>query len=73
MDGLAAAEIPLAARIIAVCDAYVAMTSDRPYRSAVSTAEAMDELRSCADSQFDPAVVDVFCAVLAERLAAQAA
>ena len=73
VDGLAAEEIPLAARIIAVCDAYVAMTSDRPYRSAVSTAEAIEELRGCAGSQFDPAVVSVFCAVLAERLAAHAA
>ncbi len=73
VDGLAAEEIPLAARVIAVCDAYVAMTSDRPYRRAVSPAEAIDELRRCSGSQFDPKVVDLFCTVVAERLAVQAA
>jgi two-component system cell cycle response regulator len=58
-------QIPLAARIIAVCDAYHAMTSDRPYGQGVDAAEAMAELRRCAGSQFDPNVVEVFCAELA--------
>jgi HD-GYP domain-containing protein (c-di-GMP phosphodiesterase class II) len=61
VDGLAAASIPLAARIIAVCDAYAAMTSDRPYRRAMSAADALAELRRCSGSQFDPEVVFAFC------------
>jgi diguanylate cyclase (GGDEF)-like protein len=60
-DGLVGDEIPLGARIIAVCDAYDAMTSDRPYQTAVSIDDALLELRRCAGSQFDPKVVEVFC------------
>ena len=56
-DGLAGDEIPLAARIVAACDAYDAMTSDRCYRSARSPDSARDELRREAGHQFDPAVV----------------
>ena len=63
-DGLVGAEIPLGARIIAVCDAYDAITRDRPYRKARSVAEALMELRRCAGMQFDPAVVAVFCTVV---------
>jgi two-component system cell cycle response regulator len=73
VDGLAGEEIPLAARIVAVCDAFAAMTSDRPYCAAASAAEAVEELRRCAGTQFDPAIVEVFCAVAAERPAAHAA
>jgi diguanylate cyclase (GGDEF)-like protein/PAS domain S-box-containing protein len=65
-DGLAAEEIPLGARIIAVCDAYDAMVSDRPYRAALEPAEALAELKLCAGKQFDPAVIDVFTAALAD-------
>ncbi len=61
-DGLAGDEIPLAARIIAVCDAYDAMTSDRPYRPAMSTKAALAELRHNSGTQFDPAVVEIFAA-----------
>ena len=61
-DGLAAEEIPLGARVVSVCDAFHAMTSDRAYRSAVSEEEAVKELRACAGSQFDPEVVEAFCA-----------
>jgi two-component system cell cycle response regulator len=57
-------DIPLGARIIAVCDAYDAMVSDRPYRRGRSAATAMDELRRCAGTQFDPAVVEAFVAEL---------
>jgi diguanylate cyclase (GGDEF)-like protein len=64
-DGIAGEEIPLGSRIIAVCDAYDAMVSDRPYRSAMSREVALDEIRRCAGTQFDPAVVDVFAGVLA--------
>jgi HD-GYP domain-containing protein (c-di-GMP phosphodiesterase class II) len=66
-DGLAGEAIPLAARIIAACDAYSAITSDRRYRAARTPAEAIAELRRCADQQFDPQVVDVLCAVLADE------
>jgi diguanylate cyclase (GGDEF)-like protein len=62
-DGLAADDIPLGARIIAVCDAYDAMTSDRSYRDAVPMEDALVELRRCAGSQFDPEVVETFCSV----------
>jgi len=59
-DGLAGDAIPLASRILLVCDAYDAMTSDRPYREALAADAAREELRRCAGSQFDPAVVDAF-------------
>jgi HD-GYP domain-containing protein (c-di-GMP phosphodiesterase class II) len=62
-DALAGDEIPLAARIIAVCDAYSAMTSERPYRLPVRRAQALAELRRCAGTQFDPEVVETFCAI----------
>ena len=61
-DRLRGTEIPLGARIIAVCDAYDAMTSQRPYAVPRSSEEAKLELRRCAGSQFDPAVVEAFCA-----------
>jgi HD-GYP domain-containing protein (c-di-GMP phosphodiesterase class II) len=56
-DGLAAREIPLAARIIAACDTYDAIITDRPYRAARSSAEACAELERVSGSQLDPAVV----------------
>jgi two-component system cell cycle response regulator len=58
-------DAPVGARIIAVCDAFHAMTSDRPYRSAIDAADAIIELRRCAGTQFDPDVVEVFCAQFA--------
>ena len=63
-DGLRGDEIPLGARVVAVCDAFNAMTGERPYREPVSDAEAVEELRRCAGSQFDPMVVDAFCRVI---------
>jgi HD-GYP domain-containing protein (c-di-GMP phosphodiesterase class II) len=63
--GTAGESIPLEARILAVADSYEAMTAVRPYRSApLSEAAARIELRRCAGTQFDPAVVDAFLAVL---------
>ena len=53
-------DIPLGARVIAVADAFDAMTSDRPYRAAMSVAEAVAEIKRCADSQFDPVIVAAF-------------
>ncbi len=64
-DGLAGREIPLGSRIIAVCDAFDAMTTDRPYRRAIDKAIATQELRRCSGSQFDPDVVERFCATMA--------
>ncbi|HUW44942.1 MAG TPA: HD domain-containing phosphohydrolase [Dehalococcoidia bacterium] len=55
---IAGNDIPLGARIIAVADAFDAMTSDRPYRSAMSIVEAIDEIKRCAGNQFDLAVVN---------------
>jgi HD-GYP domain-containing protein (c-di-GMP phosphodiesterase class II) len=66
-DGLAGEEIPLGSRIIAVCDAYDAMVSDRPYRAPLTSIQALGELRRCAGEQFDPDVVHVFSDVLAQR------
>jgi len=62
-DGLAGTAIPLGARIVTACDAYDAMTSDRPYQRALAHGEALEELRRCAGTQFDPDVVDAFCRV----------
>jgi HD-GYP domain-containing protein (c-di-GMP phosphodiesterase class II) len=58
-DGLAGERIPLSSRIITACDAFHAMTSDRPYRQALPRAKAFRELRAGSGSQFDPAVVEV--------------
>lgn len=59
-DGLAGEEIPLGARIVAVADAFDAMTSDRPYRAALGRRQALARLRRARGSQLDPDVVDVF-------------
>jgi HD-GYP domain-containing protein (c-di-GMP phosphodiesterase class II) len=59
--------IPLAARIVACCDAYSAMTTDRSYRAARPLAEALAELRACAGTHFDPDVAAATCAVVQRR------
>jgi len=58
-DGLCGCEIPLLARIVSVCDAYDALISDRPYRSRVSSTEALAILRRGAGGQWDPELVDL--------------
>jgi diguanylate cyclase (GGDEF)-like protein/putative nucleotidyltransferase with HDIG domain len=63
--GMAGAEIPLEARILAVADAYEAMTADRAYRAALGHDAAQAELRAGSGTQFDPQVVEAFLAVLA--------
>jgi diguanylate cyclase (GGDEF)-like protein len=62
-DGLCGDEIPLASRIVFVCDAYDSMTTDRSYRARLDDAAAIKELRGNAATQFDPAIVDAFCDV----------
>jgi diguanylate cyclase (GGDEF)-like protein len=66
-DGLLGREIPLEARIIAVCDAFMAMTTRRSYGEQLTTESALAELRRCAGSQFDPSVVTAFSQALAAQ------
>jgi diguanylate cyclase (GGDEF)-like protein len=61
-DGLVGQTIPLGARIVSACDAWDAMITTRPYRHALSTADALRELRRCSGTQFDPVVVRALCA-----------
>ncbi len=58
-EGIAGEDIPIASRIIMICDSIDAMLSDRPYRSALSLPEVENELRRCAGTQFDPKIVNV--------------
>jgi HD-GYP domain-containing protein (c-di-GMP phosphodiesterase class II) len=66
-DGLKERLIPIGSRIILACDAYHAMITDRPYRAAMSTAEAAAELRRGAGTQFDPEVVDALLDLLGHQ------
>jgi len=66
-DRLVGEAIPLGSRIILACDAYHAMTSDRPYRAAMSHGEAVGELAHCSGTQFDPRVVAALIAQLGRR------
>lgn len=65
--GLAGEEIPLQCRILSIVDAYDAMTSDRPYRKAMTKKDAIEELLRCSGSQFEPKLVDSFLALLANN------
>lgn len=68
-DGLSGEEIPVESRILAVADAFDAMTEERSYRSRLVRSEAIEELLLCAGSQFDSFVVEAFCEVLrAEKM-----
>ena len=68
--GLAGPDIPVEARVLAVADAFDAMTSVRPYRSALSTTQALDEIDRCAGTQFDPELARLFVVVAERRSAA---
>jgi HD-GYP domain-containing protein (c-di-GMP phosphodiesterase class II) len=68
-DALAGSAIPVEARIVACCDAFNAMTTDRPYRAALPLAEALGELRAHRGTQFDPAVVDALLDIHADDAA----
>ncbi len=63
-SGLAAEKIPVEARILSVADAYDAMISLRPYRRQLSLQEAIDELKSCSGTQFDPVIVNTFIKII---------
>lgn len=65
--GLKKREIPLGARILALADAFDAITSDRPYRKARSMEEAVEELKRCAGTQFDPTLVNIFLSTLKQH------
>jgi HD-GYP domain-containing protein (c-di-GMP phosphodiesterase class II) len=65
-SGKAGEEIPLEARVLAVADAFDAMTSDRPYRPALTHGEALAEVERCAGTQFDPEIARVFLELFAE-------
>jgi HD-GYP domain-containing protein (c-di-GMP phosphodiesterase class II) len=69
-DGVSGERIPLESRIILVCDAFHAMTTDRPYRKHLSVEEACRRLREAAGSQFDPRVVEAFMGLPGERWSA---
>ena len=72
-DKLAGEAIPLGARIVCVCDSFSAMTTDRAYRRAMKPHEALEELRACSGTQFDPVVVQALERVLEARIARGAA
>ena len=65
--GIKGEDIPIRARIIAVADAYDAMTSDRPYRNKMTHEEAVTELLDCKGTQFDPKIVDIFMSIFSKK------
>ena len=68
LDQLATGEdIPLGARIVAVADAYQAMTSDRPYRRALTKEDAIDEMQWCSGTQFDPAIAKILIDIVQKQ------
>ena len=69
-DGLSGEAIPFAARVIAICDAWQAMVSDRPYRQALTPEAAVAELRAGAGKQFDPGLVEVFISGMVRKTGA---
>ena len=72
-DGLVGEDIPLASRIIRVCDAFTAMTAARPYRDALTETDALAELEDGAGAEYDPTVARVVVAHLRERREAERA
>jgi|GEM_PF-1722866 len=66
-EALAGLDIPLGARIIGVADSFQAMISNRPYRRGMPVEDALIELKDCAGTQFDPAIVDVFLKIWEKR------
>jgi response regulator RpfG family c-di-GMP phosphodiesterase len=70
--GIAGEDIPLGARVFAIVDAFDAMTTDRPYRKALSVGNAIEEIARCSGEQFDPHMVDTFMSTRAEIMARMA-
>ncbi len=66
-DGLDGDTIPLGSRIIAVCDTFQALRHDRPYRIKLTTNEALDELKNCSGTQFDPQTVEALIEVVSDN------
>jgi putative nucleotidyltransferase with HDIG domain len=71
-SGKAGEEIPLGARVLAIADAFDAMTSDRPYRRALTREQALAEIERCAGTQFDPRIAQVFLELFTETEVATA-
>jgi HD-GYP domain-containing protein (c-di-GMP phosphodiesterase class II) len=67
-DGLKGSAIPIPSRIVAVCDAFDAMTNPRPYSMSATIDNALEELRIESGTQFDPGVVEPFCALFEDRI-----
>ncbi len=67
-SGLKGENIPLEARILTIADAYDALTSPRPYHKQLSSQQALDELKRCAGTQFDPELADIFCKTMEQTL-----
>lgn len=63
-EGLEAEETPLGARILRIAESYEVMTSDQPYRPALSDSQALSELQRCARKDFDPQLVELFVAMI---------
>jgi HD-GYP domain-containing protein (c-di-GMP phosphodiesterase class II) len=68
-QGLCGEDIPLISRIVAVVDAYDAMTNDRPYRKALDHEVAVTQIRQNAGTQFDPQIAEIFAEILSSRTA----
>ncbi|MEG6586077.1 diguanylate cyclase domain-containing protein [Dendrosporobacter sp. 1207_IL3150] len=66
--GLSGMEIPIECRILAICDAYDAMTSERPYRKARLPAEALAEIEACSGTMFDPMITKIFISMIKDKL-----
>jgi HD-GYP domain-containing protein (c-di-GMP phosphodiesterase class II) len=62
--GIAGEDIPIECRILAIADAYDAMTNDRPYRKAMPHDKTIEELKRCAGTQFDPVLIEKFCEIM---------
>lgn len=65
-DGLEGSAIPLGASIVAVCDAFDAMVTDRGYRKAIPASAALEEIRRCTGTQFAPKIAEGFCDLVEE-------
>ena len=66
-DGLSQDSIPILSRVIAVVDSFDAMVNDRPYRKAMPVTKALEELKRCAGTQFDPAITSEFIRYVCEE------